>query len=270
MEDVQARLARPEAFSLAGRRAVVTGATRGIGAAIAVALAGAGADVAGIGYPGDGASGETEQAVRELGRDCLMLEGDVGQSAQVDALAASVVERWGGFDIWVNNAARMLVKPIVEMTDEDWHGLLASNLHGYFHGCRAAARQLVAQGQGGRIVNISSAAFPLAISGLSAYTAAKGAIVALTRVLAVELGPHRITVNAVAPGAIDTPLNAIAWTQEVRRNYMTRVPLGIGQPQDIADAVVFVASDASRYMTGHDLAVDGGLTINGSVGHAAT
>jgi NAD(P)-dependent dehydrogenase (short-subunit alcohol dehydrogenase family) len=179
------------------------------------------------------------------------------------------VEELGGIDIWVNNAARLMVKPFLELTDEDWHGLLAANQHGYFYGCRAAARQMVAQGGGGRIVNVTSAADILVVGELSAYIAAKGAIVGLTKTLAVELAEHDITVNALAPGAIDTPLNLEAYTPEVRETYERRIALGrIGTPEEVADAAVFLASDASRYITGHELVIDGGLTINGTVGHA--
>jgi NAD(P)-dependent dehydrogenase (short-subunit alcohol dehydrogenase family) len=162
-----------------------------------------------------------------------------------------------------------MVKPFLELRDEDWHGLLAANQHGYFYGCRAAARQMVAQGGGGRIVNVTSAADILVVAELSAYIAAKGAIVGLTKTLAVELAEHRITVNALAPGAIDTPLNTEAYTPAVRETYERRIALGrIGDPEEVADAAVFLASDASRYITGHELVVDGGLTINGTVGHA--
>jgi NAD(P)-dependent dehydrogenase (short-subunit alcohol dehydrogenase family) len=246
------------AFSLRGRRAVVTGASTGIGRAIADALGAAGAHVAGI-----------DKSVSELGAEHLMLQGDTGRVEDVEQLAAAAVDAFGGIDIWVNNAARLMVKPLLETTDEDWHGLLAANLHGYFYGCRAAARAMVEQGTGGRIINVSSAADILVVADLGAYTAAKVAIVAMTKVLALELADHGITVNAIAPGAIDTPLNQTAWSAEVRRVYEQRIGLHrIGTAEEVADAALFLASDASRYVTGQELVVDGGLTINGSVGHA--
>jgi NAD(P)-dependent dehydrogenase (short-subunit alcohol dehydrogenase family) len=264
-----AATATPSAFDLRGRRAVVTGVSAGIGSAIALAFAAAGAHVAGIYKTDPDGAERVEAGVREHGVDCVLVAGDTGDRSQVDDLAALAVERFGGIDIWVNNAARLMVKPLLETSDEDWHGLLAANLHGYFYGCRAAGRAMVDAGAGGRIVNVSSAADVLVVADLGAYIAAKGAIVAMTKVLALELGSAGITVNAIAPGAIDTPLNKTAYTPEVRRRYEERIGLHrIGTPEEVADAVLFLASDASRYVTGHELLIDGALSINGTMGHA--
>lgn len=254
--------------ALVGPNAVVTGVSNGIGRAIAVALAKAGANVVGCYYSDHDGAAAVQRDIEAAGRQAAIVQADTGDPATADRLAAEATSRWGSLDIWVNNAARLMVKPLVETSDEDWHGLLAANLHGFFYGSRTAARIMYGQRRG-RIINITSAADVLVVANLAAYIAAKGGILGLTKTLALEAAEHDVTVNAVSPGAIDTPLNASAYTPAVRRTYEQRIPLGrIGAEDEIADVVVFVASHASRYLTGQELVVDGGLVINGTVGHA--
>jgi NAD(P)-dependent dehydrogenase (short-subunit alcohol dehydrogenase family) len=257
-----------ERTALVGTSAVVTGVSKGIGRAVAVALAEAGADIVGCyGSDHEGADVVRSQ-IEAAGREAVILSADTGDPSTAERLAEEATSRWGSLDIWVNNAARLMVKPLVETSNEDWHGLLAANLHGFFYGSRAAARIMYLQRRG-RIINITSAADVLVVANLGAYITAKGGILGLTKTLALEAAEHGVTVNAVSPGAIDTPLNLKAYTPQVRRTYEERIPLGrIGSEEEVADVVVFVASHGSRYLTGQEIVVDGGLVINGTVGHA--
>ncbi|HEX7116458.1 MAG TPA: glucose 1-dehydrogenase [Steroidobacter sp.] len=252
-------------FDLKGKRAVVTGASRGIGQAAAIALAQAGADVASLHLPDRENAVQTEAGIRAAGRRALMVEGDVVRAEEVERFASRVVEEWGGIDIWVNNAATLLVRSFLETTEADWRAVLDCNLNGYYHGCRAVLPVMLQQGRG-NIVNVSSVTLTQPIAGLSAYIAAKGAVVGLTRALALEFAPLGISINAVAPGAVVTPLTAHTYTPEVRRSYEQRIAVGrVSTPRDIVGAIVFLASDAARYMVGQELLVDGGLALNGNV-----
>lgn len=243
-------------MSLDGQVALVTGGATGIGRAIVQALAAQGAKVVIADVNEVGA----KEVVAELGEGrARACRTDVTDSRQVDAAVQATVEAFGRLTLLVNDAGFGVSKPIVEITDQEWGDVVAVVLHGTFYCARAAARQMIVQGQGGRIVNISStvAGGPRVKSG--PYCAAKAGVVALTSVLAMELGPHGINVNCVGPGLTDTGRMQRTTTPAYRENFVRQVPLGrIGQPADIADVVAFLCSPEARYVSGQTLFVDGG------------
>lgn len=253
-------------FDLRGKRAVVTGAATGIGQAIAEGLASAGADVASIYLATDGPD-ESVARVEALGRQAMFVEGDVSDPEQVETFTSRVENEWGGVDIWVNNASRLLVKYLPDATDAELRSLFDTNLHGYLHGCRAAAARMKPQGSG-RIINLSSITASQPTSAMVGYVAAKGAVTAISKALAVELAGDGITVNSIAPGAIETPMSSDAYSPSVRAAYESRIPVNrVGVAEDVTGAAVFLASDEASYVTGTEIVVDGGLTINGNIIH---
>src|SRR6185312_5606478 len=243
-------------FDVAGRIALVTGAARGIGRAVALALARAGADVA-LGFRDARAGGDVADAVRALGRGALPLQMDVTRPAEVSAAVAAAVRHFGRLDILVNNAGIGPPNPAEAVTETDFDATLAVNLKGTFFVSQAAGRAMIAAGRGGRIVNLSSQAGFVALPTESVYCMTKAAIAHLTKCLAVEWGKYNITVNAVAPTFIHTP-----GTESYRADVIERIAAlhRIGEPMDVAGAVVFLASSAASLITGETILIDGGWT----------
>ena len=253
--------------SLATRCAFVTGAASGIGREIALTLAGNGAAVTVADRNLEGA--ETVAAdIKGTGGRALAVRVDVTDSAEVAAGIEAAAVAFGSVDILVNVAGFGFNSPIVEMQEDDWDRVLGVNLKGQFLCSQAAARRMISQGTGGRIVNIASTAANNARYAGGAYCAAKAGVVQLTRVLALELGEHGITVNAVGPGFTETPAT-VESTEEYRDNFLAQVPAGRpGRTSDIANAVLFLASPSSEYVNGQIIYVDGGysagkLTVRG-------
>jgi len=254
---------------LDGKRAVVTGGNSGIGAAIAVALAEAGAKVA-IGYVGHpGVAKQMVKSIVQKGGVALAIKADISDPAAVKALFAQLDRAWGGVDILINNAGIDGDHALGWKTDlPRWRKVIEVNLFGGFYCAREALKRMVAQ-KSGVVISISSVHEEIAWSGYSAYTASKGAISMLIKTLAQEAAPFGVRVLAVAPGAIKTSINRAVWDNRKRlKDLLTKIPLHrIGEPDEIAQMVVVLASDAASYVTGRTVFVDGGMTDYPSFAH---
>ena len=250
-----------EALRLDGRVAVVTGASRGLGRAMALALAEAGADVA-VAARSKPDLEETAHQVERLGRRALAIPTDVRLLAEVETLVAQTRELLGRLDVLVNNSGVAQVTPLAEMIPADWERILDTNLTGVFNGCRAVASHFLAA-RSGKVINIASVLGAVGLPGYTAYAASKGGVIAFTRALAVEWARHNVQVNAVAPGWFVTDMNAEAFANEkIRERLLRDVPMRrTGRVEEIGPLVVYLASPASDYMTGQTIFLDGGHSI---------
>jgi len=245
-------------FNLAGKVAVVTGAATGLGRGIAVGLAEAGAEIAGVYNHSEPA--ETRTSVEGAGREFHAIQADLSTTEPIAGIVEQAVERFGRLDILVNNAGIIRRAPSVEYTEEDWDAVMNVNLKSAFFLCQAAAKQFIAQGTGGRIINIASL---LSFQGgilIPSYTASKSGMSGITKLLANEWAREKITVNAIAPGYMATDAAMPLLRDPVRsKALMERIPAGRwGQPEDLQGLAVFLASEASEYVNGFTIAVDGG------------
>ncbi|MBI3962966.1 MAG: 3-oxoacyl-ACP reductase FabG [Deinococcus sp.] len=250
------------AMQVTGQVAIVTGSGRGLGKAIALALAEAGAHVVVTDLPGQLEDAQaTADAVQEIGRQALAVPLDVTSLQSIQRMVQKARQRFSQIDILVNNAGINIRKMALEVTEPDWDQVLDVNLKGVFFCSQAVAREMV-QRQAGKIINIASQYGVIGDEQRAAYCASKAGVVNLTRVLAIEWAPYHINVNAVGPTYVLTPLTEKLFAdRKYRRETLRRIPLGrLGKPEDVAGAVVFLASPAADMITGHTLLVDGGWT----------
>jgi len=246
---------------LKGRTAIITGASRGIGRATAIAIARAGADVV-INYSSSEAqAASVKEQIEEFGGSAVIFKADVTDYRQCEAMVKYAIDHFNKIDILINNAGITRDNLLARMKAEEWREVIDTNLTGIYNCCRAILRPLLKQKNGGRIVNIASVAGIYGNSGQTNYAAAKGGVIAFTKSLAKELGSRNITVNAVAPGFIETEMTDTL-SGKVKEEVLSRIALGrFGKPEDIADTVLFLASSASAYITGQIIVVDGSLSM---------
>jgi NAD(P)-dependent dehydrogenase (short-subunit alcohol dehydrogenase family) len=247
-------------FDLTGKVAVVTGASRGLGQYFGRALAGAGADLV-ITSRTLSSLDEFEKEIRAMGRQALPLALDVRSQESIDAMVESATAHYGKVDILINNAGMNIRKPATEITWEDWNAVLDTNLRGSFFVAQAVAKKMIPR-EYGRIVNIGSVTSVFGYAGITPYCASRGGVKQMTMSLADDWGPHGITVNCLAPGWFQTEQNKVLYENKEWLAYLNdRIPLKRpGQPNDLDGAVIFLASDASVYVTGQTLLVDGGIS----------
>ena len=246
---------------LPGKVAIVTGGRRGIGKSIALALAEAGADIAVCDRViEDGELKAVAEEIQRLGRRSLAVQTDITQKAEVARLAQRVMDEFGVIDILVNNAAMNVMAPLLELREDGWDRVIDTDLKGYYLCCQAVGKRMVDQKRG-NIINIASTAAIKAAPQMGAYCIAKAGVVMLTRVLALELAKYNIRVNAIAPYMVKTKFSQPLWSDpETLKQLESEIPLGrLAEPGDIVGSALFLASDASSYITGHTIIVDGGL-----------
>jgi len=248
--------------NLSGHIALVTGGSRGIGRAIVMRLAEAGAKVAFVYHSNQAAADQLVQELADKKLEAWALQGDASQKADADRIVDSVIEKWGKLDILVNNAGIIRDSLLAQLKPEDWHAVIENNLTSVYNFCQAVTRPMMVA-RYGRIVNMSSVSADFSNPGQCNYAASKAGIEGFTRCMATELAKRNITVNAVAPGFIETDMT-IAVVNAAGEKIKQMIPVKrLGKPEDIAHAVAFLVSDEASYITGQILKVDGGLTLGG-------
>ena len=249
-----------ELFDLSEKVAIVTGASRGLGQYFARALAKSGADLV-ITSRDLSSLTEFKQEIESLGRKALPVQLDVLSQSDIENMVRMAINEYGKIDILVNNAGLNIRRPSTDVSQEDWDTVLNTNLKGSFFCAQAAAKEMIKR-KHGRIINVGSCTCVFGMEGIAPYTASRGAILSMTRSLAAEWGKFGITVNVLAPGWFKTAQNAVLYENKEWVDYITeRIPLNRpGQPHDLDGTVIFLASDASEYITGQIILVDGGFT----------
>ena len=246
-------------FSLEDKVAVVTGGSRGVGRAIALGFAEAGADVV-VASRTIADLQKVVQQIEELGRRALAVETNIAVKSEVDNMVAKTLEKFGTIDILVNNAAINIMRPLIELREDGWDKVMNVDLKGYYL-CSQAGAKVMMEKKSGNIINMTSTGAVKAAAGLGAYSIAKAGVVMLTQILAVELAHYNIRVNAIGPSLVRTGFSEPMWANpDVLKAVEASTPLSrIAEPEDIMSAVLFLASDASSYITGQTIYVDGGI-----------